>query len=190
MFRHLKAEKDLAEELSRDVISEKQNINAKKAKTAKNRRSSSKSSTLSSDTLSSSSSDKKEKSKRKKHKRKDHHRKKSHKKEKREGSKKRSRINLSPDSDEKVIEKKHKKNKKEEKATSGGAGEEEDEWVELTKELRNEEAQKVRQEEAQIIGPQIPEHLLQKSDSTPQEVHLNAEYVLLVLKRLAEFKLI
>ncbi|KAI6191762.1 hypothetical protein M3Y97_00263000 [Aphelenchoides bicaudatus] len=41
-----------------------------------------------------------------------------------------------------------------------------DEWVELTKELRDEEAKKAREEEAQIIGPQIPESLLAKADAS------------------------
>lgn len=34
--------------------------------------------------------------------------------------------------------------------------------MELTNELRVEEAIKARKEEAQVIGPQLPEHLLQQ----------------------------
>lgn len=44
-------------------------------------------------------------------------------------------------------------------------GEEKEEWVEMTKELREQEVQKMKEEEAQMIGPAIPEHLLEKSSA-------------------------
>lgn len=64
--------------------------------------------------------------------------------------------------------KKHKKRRRNSSDVSGvevpvTKVKEEAEWVELTKELRDEEAQKAREEEAQFIGPQIPESLLAKA---------------------------
>lgn len=49
---------------------------------------------------------------------------------------------------------------------------EEDEWVEFTKERRDEETQRAREEEAQIIGPQIPEHIMAR----PSDAITNAYF--------------
>ena len=38
-----------------------------------------------------------------------------------------------------------------------------DEWVEVTNEMRQAEAERVKQQEAELIGPSIPDHLLQKN---------------------------
>lgn len=51
----------------------------------------------------------------------------------------------------------------------------EEEWVELTKELREEEAQRTKEEEAMVIGPQIPEHLLKSANSPTYESKLDAK---------------
>lgn len=45
----------------------------------------------------------------------------------------------------------------------------------MTKELREQEAQKVKEEEAQMIGPAIPEHLLDKG-SANFDAKLDAAY--------------
>lgn len=94
----------------------------------------------------SSSSD--ERHKRKKNKKKD-------KKSKKERSKK------------KKDKKRSKQSSDAESVTSikGMTKKEEDdgeEWVELTHEIREKQAQKAREEEAQIVGPQIPEFLVAK----------------------------
>ncbi|KHN88364.1 UPF0396 protein [Toxocara canis] len=57
--------------------------------------------------------------------------------------------------------KKHKKKKKKKKSNSSDSSEEE-EWVEVTKEMREAEAAKEKLEEASMVGPAVPEHLLQK----------------------------
>ncbi|KAI1724142.1 ras-induced vulval development antagonist domain-containing protein [Ditylenchus destructor] len=79
--------------------------------------------------------------------------------------------------EEKKKKEKHKKEKKRKKHHSKSENKEsgEEEWVELTKELREKEAKKTRDEEAMIIGPQIPEHLLQRSNSPTYDGKLAAE---------------
>ncbi|VDK59321.1 unnamed protein product [Anisakis simplex] len=60
-------------------------------------------------------------------------------------------------------EKKSKKHKKKKKKKSKSSGESsEAEWVEVTKEMREAEAAKEKLEEASMVGPAIPEYLLQK----------------------------
>lgn len=96
----------------------------------------------------SNSSESEKEKKHKKHKKSE----KKHKKNK----KRKHRQSTSEESEVKIV--KPKKSKKKD-----NDNEEKYEWVELTKELREEEAQRHKEEEAQQIGPQIPEHLLQKS---------------------------
>jgi hypothetical protein len=48
-----------------------------------------------------------------------------------------------------------------------------EEWVELTHEIREKQAQKAREEEAQIIGPQIPDFLVEKHKA--EMAYLDAE---------------
>uniref|UniRef100_A0A915CUV3 NF-kappa-B-activating protein C-terminal domain-containing protein n=1 Tax=Ditylenchus dipsaci TaxID=166011 RepID=A0A915CUV3_9BILA len=72
--------------------------------------------------------------------------------------------------------KKHlKKVKKQRRHSKSKSEEKEEEWVELTKELRDKEAKKAKDEESLVIGPQIPEHLLHQSDSPTYEGKLAAE---------------
>uniref|UniRef100_F1L0J2 NF-kappa-B-activating protein C-terminal domain-containing protein n=1 Tax=Ascaris suum TaxID=6253 RepID=F1L0J2_ASCSU len=58
--------------------------------------------------------------------------------------------------------KKSKKHKKKKKKKTSDSSESEEEWVEVTKEMREAEAAKEKLEEASMIGPAIPEHLLEK----------------------------
>lgn len=101
--------------------------------------------------ISDSSESEKEK-KHKKHKKSE----KKHKKNKKRKHKRSKSKDSASDSDE-VKEIKTKKLKK---------NIEEEEWVELTKELREEQAQRHKEEEALQIGPQIPDYLLQKNSVT------------------------
>lgn len=88
---------------------------------------------------SSSSSDERRKRKKKKHK-------KEKKAKKDKKSKKKHKRRRSRSSDEASVEDVPTKIKKEQG---------EDDWVELTNEIRAKEAQKARDEEAQAIGPQM-----------------------------------
>uniref|UniRef100_A0A915C0T2 NF-kappa-B-activating protein C-terminal domain-containing protein n=2 Tax=Parascaris univalens TaxID=6257 RepID=A0A915C0T2_PARUN len=60
------------------------------------------------------------------------------------------------------IKKKSKKHKKKKKKKTSDSSESEEEWVEVTKEMREAEAAKEKLEEASMIGPSVPEHLLEK----------------------------
>lgn len=87
-------------------------------------------------------------------------------------SKKKHKKRRSASSDEEVMDEPGTKIKKEENV---------DNWVELTSEIREKEAQKIREEEARIIGPQIPEALLASSKDDPSssffDGKVDAEYV-------------
>ncbi|KAI6244181.1 Nkap-C domain-containing protein [Aphelenchoides fujianensis] len=98
---------------------------------------------------SSDSDDRKRKERKRKKKSKKEKKSKAAKKEKRSKKKHKKRRVSSSDDDSSDAEE-EKKAPKEPK----------EEWVEMTRELREEEAQKAREEEAQLIGPQIPDYLL------------------------------
>ncbi|KAL3119274.1 hypothetical protein niasHT_000218 [Heterodera trifolii] len=153
---HRIAERMLKEELKRDVISEK-NRSEKKRKRKKAREEQNDQSTEgeTSDETTEESSEDSESSEDKKRKR---------KRGRKERGKKRK--------EESKRRKKHKKSKRKRKssttsgsssdATSKGGGKG-DEWVEFTKEMQ---VKKSKKEEAAMIGPQIPEDLLQKLNPT------------------------
>ncbi|CAD5229236.1 unnamed protein product [Bursaphelenchus okinawaensis] len=86
--------------------------------------------------------------------------------EKRKKKKKRKKEKKSKSS------KKHKKKKSESSESSSGNEQDtkDEEWVELTKEIREEVEQQQRIEE---IGPQIPEHLLKKNEVKYFELDAN-----------------
>uniref|UniRef100_A0A914IAT1 NF-kappa-B-activating protein C-terminal domain-containing protein n=1 Tax=Globodera rostochiensis TaxID=31243 RepID=A0A914IAT1_GLORO len=147
---HRIAERMLKEELKRDVISEKTRDEKKRKRkkaldNEKESRRTTEASNSSEGSDSDSSTDKKRKSKKKRKER-------AKKKEKKKTNKKTKRRSASGSSSS--------------DATSEGE-EKGDEWVEFTKEMQVEQSKK---EEAAIIGPQIPEHLLQKLNptSTPE----------------------
>lgn len=99
-------------------------------------------------------SDSDRKKQKKKHKHKKHKKEKKAKKEKKDKKKKRKRRERSSSESDASTD------------TEGSVkGEEKEEWVEMTKELREQEVQKMKEEEAQMIGPAIPEHLLEKSSA-------------------------
>ncbi|KAI6232337.1 Nkap-C domain-containing protein [Aphelenchoides besseyi] len=127
---HEEAAKRVAEEARRAEKEEKQRL-----KEAKKR----KLETTDSDSSSSSTEKRKRKKKSKKEK------KSKSKKEKRSKKKhKRSRVSSSSSSSSSEVNGKNN----------------DDEWVEVTRDMRLEQAQKEREEEAQMIGPQIPDYLI------------------------------
>ncbi|VDN29694.1 unnamed protein product [Gongylonema pulchrum] len=63
---------------------------------------------------------------------------------------------------EKKERKKDKKSNKKRKKKHEKSSESEEEWVEVTAEMREAEAAREKLEEAAMIGPAVPDHLLQK----------------------------
>uniref|UniRef100_A0A0N5AAQ9 Nkap_C domain-containing protein n=1 Tax=Syphacia muris TaxID=451379 RepID=A0A0N5AAQ9_9BILA len=133
------------EKMEAEQMEENQNLMRTKGKRGGNRGSSSSSSSSSSRNSSINNDGRKSK---KKHKKKE-----SSKKEKENKHKKHSVTHFSIN----FLFIKKKKKKKHVKSSD-----DDDEWVEVTNEMRQAEAEREKQKEAELIGPAIPDHLLQK----------------------------
>ena len=156
---HIKAEIALAYELSGNkcIVSQKQYQR-------KNKKDSDESTNSDTDDESIEESGKK----RKKNSNKKRHRKRHKKHRESKRSRRNDSLSSSSDEDKNKMKLKKPKNKK---VIADGC---DDEWVELTKELREERRQA---EEEQIIGPQIPDHLLPKQSAAASfDTRLKAEY--------------
>ncbi|KAK0416243.1 hypothetical protein QR680_012370 [Steinernema hermaphroditum] len=172
------AERRARKEVEKDEVSkklEKREKDKKKSKKAKKAKKSKKKKKRHRDSESDSSSDEKSKKKKKKKRSRKHSSSEddsesSEDEERRKKKKKRRRSESSTESANEEKEKAKKRRRAERKSESG------DEWVEFTDEMRAEVEQKKKEEEAEMIGPAIPEELLARDQSSHAEVAGKADY--------------